>query len=162
MAHDVFLSYSSKDRSAADRVCAQLERARLRTWMAPRDIVPGMNWGGSIIKAISDCKAFVLLFSAHSNASPQVIREVERAVGKGKPVLLFRLEEVPPSPDLEYFISAPHWLDATTPPLDGHIGILAEQVRTLVSQWTSPGGASNDAEKSKDAAALVGTSSSMS
>src|SRR3954464_856800 len=121
MAHDVFISYSTKDKTAADVLCAGLEAAGVRAWIAPRDIVPGMNWGGSIVKAIADCRAFVLVFSGHANSSTQVTREVERAGGKDKPVVLFRLEDVPPAPDLEYFISCPHWLDATTSPLDQHV-----------------------------------------
>lgn len=140
MAHDVFISYSSKDKIAAEAVCAGLEAAGIRAWMAPRDIVPGMNWGGSIVKAIADCRAFVLIFSGHANGSTQVTREVERAVGKGKPVVLFRLEIVLPSADLEYFISAPHWHDATTPPLDGHVRSLGEQLRLLLAQSPATGG----------------------
>src|SRR4051794_21486027 len=139
MPHDVFISYSSKDRPAADAACAGLEAAGVRVWMAPRNIVPGTNWGGSIIKAIADCKAFVLIFSSHTNVSTQVTREVERAVGKGKPVVLFRLEDVAPAPDLEYFISAPHWLDATTPPLEQHVQALGEQLRVLIAGWEGAG-----------------------
>jgi hypothetical protein len=107
--------------------------------MAPRNIVPGMNWGGSIVKAIGDCRAFVLIFSGHTNSSPQVIREVERAVGKGKPVVMFRLEDIAPAPDLEYFISAPHWLDATTPPLEQHVRVLGEQICLLLGQSKDTG-----------------------
>ncbi len=41
MAHEVFLSYSSKDRAAADAVCRALETAGLKVWIAPRDVLPG-------------------------------------------------------------------------------------------------------------------------
>ena len=34
MAHDVFLSYSNKDKAAADAVCHALEQNRIRVWMA--------------------------------------------------------------------------------------------------------------------------------
>lgn len=36
MAHDVFISYSSKDKTAADATCAVLEGCGVRCWMAPR------------------------------------------------------------------------------------------------------------------------------
>ena len=39
--HDVFLSYSSQDKTWADAACAVLERQRIRCWIAPRDITPG-------------------------------------------------------------------------------------------------------------------------
>ncbi len=34
MAHDVFLSYSSKDKAVADAVCHALESDGVRVWMA--------------------------------------------------------------------------------------------------------------------------------
>jgi TIR domain len=39
--HDVFLSYSSKDKTWADSACAVLEQHRIRCWIAPRDMTPG-------------------------------------------------------------------------------------------------------------------------
>ena len=41
MAHDVFVSYSHKDKATADAVVARLEQDGSRCWVAPRDIVPG-------------------------------------------------------------------------------------------------------------------------
>jgi ketosteroid isomerase-like protein len=132
MAHDVFVSYSSKDKPTADAVCAVLESQGIRCWVAPRDILPGHDWGGSIIEAINGACAMVLIFSANANASPQIKREVERAVNKGIPIIPLRIEDVAPTATLEYFISTPHWLDAFTPPLDRHLQYLAEVVRKIV------------------------------
>ena len=41
MAHDVFISYSSKDKPVADAACATFEAAGMRCWIAPRDVPPG-------------------------------------------------------------------------------------------------------------------------
>src|SRR5205814_2402697 len=46
---DVFISYSSKDKLAADATCAAMETRHLRCWIAPRDIVAGADWASSII-----------------------------------------------------------------------------------------------------------------
>jgi hypothetical protein len=54
----------------------------------------------------------LLVFSASSNDSPQVRREVERAVHKQLPIVAFRIDDVLPAKSLEYFLSAQHWLDA--------------------------------------------------
>lgn len=43
--HDVFISYSMKDKVVGDAVCATLEAKRIRCWIAPRDILPGQEWG---------------------------------------------------------------------------------------------------------------------
>jgi uncharacterized membrane protein (UPF0136 family) len=132
MAHDVFVSYSSKDKPTADAVCAVLESHDIRCWVAPRDILPGHDWGGSIIEAINGARAMVLVFSANANASSQIKREVERAVNKGIPVIPLRIEDVAPTATLEYFLCTPHWLDAFTPPLDRHLQYLAEVTRKIV------------------------------
>jgi hypothetical protein len=71
----------------------------------------------------------VLVFSASSNASPQVRREVERAVHKQVQILPFRIEDVLPSQSLEYFLSAAHWLDAFPPPPTTHYTRLCEYLR---------------------------------
>lgn len=129
---DVFISYSTADRLAADAICAALEAERWRCWIAPRNVLPGSDWGASIIAGIEQSRLMVLVYSSHANQSQQVIREVERAVNKGLPLLPFRLEAVPPSKNMEYFLSTSHWMDAMTRPLEEHLGELAESVKSLL------------------------------
>jgi TIR domain len=132
MALDTFISYSSKDKTAADAACAVLERAGIRCWIAPRDIRPGQEYGQSIIEAIDQCRVMVLIFSANANDSRQTHREIERAVSKGVPIIPLRIEEVVPTKSMEYFLGAIHWLDALTPPLEKHLQQLAEAVKALL------------------------------
>src|SRR5829696_5903144 len=144
MAHDVFISYSSKDKVVADAACAMLEARGVRCWMAPRDIVPGTEWGAAIVGAIASARVMVLIYTSSSNASPQVRREAERAVARGLHVIPFRVEDVPMSPALEYFISTPHWLDALSPPLERHLDQLSKIIRAVL-----------DAQQRTDAAAAA-------
>jgi formylglycine-generating enzyme required for sulfatase activity len=132
--HEVFISYSNKDQTAANAVCATLEAQGIRCWIAPRDIPPGAAWGGSIIKAIEDARIMVLIYSGSANLSPQVIREVERAVSKGLVLVPLRIEDARMSKEMEYFLSRSHWLDALTPPLENHMAKLAETCRLLLLQ----------------------------
>jgi len=138
MAHDVFISYSSKDKPTADATCAVLEQHGIRCWMAPRDITPGADWGESIVEALHSSRALVLVFSQHANLSPQIKREVERAVNKGLPVIPLRIENVMPAKSLEYFLSTPHWLDAFTPPLEQHLNYLADVIRHILDGQPAP------------------------
>ncbi|MDO9368179.1 MAG: toll/interleukin-1 receptor domain-containing protein [Sphingopyxis sp.] len=133
MAAEVFISYSSKDRTVANMVCALLEARGHRCWIAPRDIIPGTAWGEAIVDGIKSARVFVLIFSSHANASPQILREVERAVHHGMPILPFRIEEVMPERSLEYFMSVPHWLDALAPPVEDHIVRLGDVIDQLAS-----------------------------
>jgi formylglycine-generating enzyme required for sulfatase activity len=131
---DVFISYSTLDKEAADRVVAALESQRLRCWMAPRNILPGAEWGGAIIDAIGNSRTMVLVYTAHSNESKQVLREVERAVNKGLPVVPLRIEDVPLSNNMEYFISASHWLDAIGGPTQEHLEKLTKTILSLIDR----------------------------
>jgi hypothetical protein len=133
MAHDVFISYSSKDKNAADAVCATLEARKIRCWIAPRDVPPGKSWPAAIVEAIHASQVFVLVFSNGSNNSTQVIREVGEAVGNSIPILPLRIEDVEPSQEMSYFIKITHWLDAMTLPLEQHLGKLADSVMALLS-----------------------------
>ena len=102
MAHDVFLSYSTLDRTTAEAVRAGLEAQGIRCWIAQRDVLPGAEYGQQIIEAINSCKTLVLVFSSHANDSPHVRREVERALSHGKIVIPFRIEDVLPTNAMEY------------------------------------------------------------
>ena len=134
MAHDVFVSYSVKDKTTADAICASLEANGIRVWIAPRDVMPGSDWGESIIEAIEQSGVMILVFSANSNASPQIKREIERAVNKGVTVVPFRIDDILPSKTLEYFISTQHWLDAFTPPLEKHLDSLVSILRSIFTK----------------------------
>lgn len=137
MAHEVFISYSSKDKPTADALCARLEAHGIRCWIAPRDVLPSQAYGEEILNAIHSSRLMVLIFSGESNRSQQVMREVERAVSKGVPILPFRIENVPLSPSMEYFISAPHWLDAMTGPLAEHLERLAATAKVILAKGES-------------------------
>ncbi len=144
MAHDAFISYSSHDKVVADAACALLESRGIRCWIAPRDVTPGMDWGSEIIDAINGARVMVLVYSASANESGQIRREVERGVHKGIPIVPFRIEDVPMSKSLEYFISAQHWLDALTPPLEQHLDYLARTVTLLLSRPGPPSETTDD------------------
>jgi TIR domain len=132
MAHQVFISYSKNDKQTADEICSALESNGIQCWIAPRDILPGMDWGSSIIDAISTSSVMIIVLSENSNTSPQVRREVERAVNKDITIIPFRIDNVILSKSLEYHLSSTHWLDASTPPMERHLQTLAEKVAQIL------------------------------
>jgi hypothetical protein len=132
--HDIFISYSSKDKPFADAICAGLEKNSIRCWIAPRDVPPGEDYPKAIINAINGSKIMVLIFSSHANASPHVTRELSKALSNGVMIIPFRIENAPMSESMEYLIGLPHWLDAITPPMDQHIDSLVRRVRTFLEE----------------------------
>jgi hypothetical protein len=133
---DIFVSYSQPDRECAFQLVAQLEADGLGVWIAPRDISPAGDWAAEIIEAISAARMMVLVFSSHCNDSPQVRREVERAVHREVPVLPFRIEDVLPARSLEYFLSTQHWLDAFPPPRGPYYARLSTHITSLLNATT--------------------------
>jgi len=134
MAHKVFICHSSKDKPVADAACAALEAQRISCWIAPRDILAGIEYGDAIIEALSECQIVLLIFSQAANGSPQVRREIERAVSKEKIIVPFRIENVLPSNAMEFALSNTHWLDALTPPLERALSKLCETISRLLQR----------------------------
>jgi len=133
MAHDVFVSYSAKDKLVADAIVARLEQDSIRCWIASRDIAPGTSWGDAIVNAIAGSRIMVLVLSANSNRSRQVVREVQRAVADEVIILPFRIENIDPTGAMAYFLGTEHWLDALTPPIERHLERLRTTIAALVS-----------------------------
>jgi TIR domain len=135
---DVFVSYSQSDRDAALELVSSVESHGIECWVAPRDITPAADWAEEIINAITGARVMVLVFSVSANASPQVRREVERAVYKGVTVLPVRIEDVLPSKSLEYFLSTQHWLDAFPAPRAPHYARLCAYLGSILAAESPP------------------------
>ncbi len=134
---DVFISHSSRDKKYADAVCNHLENAKIRCWVAPRDIVPGIQYADAIISAIDDCEIFLIIWTDNANRSTHVSKEVERAVSKGKIIIPIRMDACNPTKTMEYYLSSEHWLDAMTPPFEKHLSRLVQAVSQLLDARVS-------------------------
>ncbi|MFZ4763742.1 MAG: toll/interleukin-1 receptor domain-containing protein, partial [Roseimicrobium sp.] len=137
MPHDVFISYSSHDKAVADAACAALEAQKIRCWIAPRDVPPATDFANEIVKAIDDCRAMVLVFSAKANKSADIGSEVYLAFSREIPIISLRIENVAPEGAMKYRLGKTHWLDALTPPIEKRIGELVESVARLLARQVS-------------------------
>src|ERR1700733_15348139 len=128
-ANAVFVSYASQDSAIAEALCAALERAGISCWIAPRDVRPGDFYADAIVQAINACSMLVLILSSNAIASPHVLREVERAGSKQRPIITFRIGTAALPPGLEYFLSASQWLEAGAAEPERAFPQLVEAVR---------------------------------
>jgi adenylate cyclase len=149
MAHDVFLSYATADKAAADALVSGLESNGIRCWIAPRDIPAGSEYGQQIVDAVKGCRIFLLIFSAAANASPHVRREVERAVSTDRVILPFRVENVVPTGAMEYCLGGTHWFDALSSPVEPHIDRLISVLRPMLGPAAVPADVGASAEPSE-------------
>ena len=109
---DVFISYSSENKDAANAICHVLEENGVRCWIAPRDILQGFDYGDVIEKAIRSCKLFVLVYSKTAAVSPWVKGEVNIAFTEGKTILPYRIDETLLEGGLRVMLNQYHWIDS--------------------------------------------------
>jgi hypothetical protein len=129
MAHDVFICHSTLDRTVADAVCDALEAKGIKCWIAPRDITKRSRWVEAVIDAIDDSRLVVLVLSAASNDSEDVLAEMRRATKRRISKLPFRIEDVRLSKSMDYYIGSLQWIDALPSPTQEHFEKLALEVQ---------------------------------
>lgn len=132
--HRVFISHSNQDAEAAGRILAALEADGVPCWIAPRDIMAGEQWAGSIVRAIEESQAVLVVFCEASNGSPQVAREMELAVSNHKRLIPVRVADVRPTHDMQYFLGVSHWVDAFRGGLEANLAEVVRQVRGAIDE----------------------------
>lgn len=128
MVHDVFVSYSSIDKTITDTIVVSMEQNQIRCWYAPRDIKPSEDWGKAISNAIEQSKVFLIIFSGNSNRSQRVLDELNLAISQEIPILPFRIENLELDGAMRLHLSSRHWLDAYDPSWESHIKKLINTV----------------------------------
>lgn len=106
----LFISHSSANYDVAAEMCEYIEKHGTTCFIAPRDIRSGKEYAEEIINGIHQADAMVLIMSEQSNKSPHVLREVERAVSRGIPILVYKLEDVKLTKSMEYFLMTHQWI----------------------------------------------------
>ena len=112
MPHDIFISYSSQNKEAADAICHVLEEKGIRCWIAPRNIPGGSQYGDVIDNAIKSCRIVIVVFSEPAAASPWVTGELNVAFEEQKTIIPFRIDQTPLSGQTRVMLNQKHWIDA--------------------------------------------------
>jgi len=97
MSGHVFISHGSEDRDEANKLSAFLEARGVKTWIAPRDVRPGMDYSEQLQLAIESCLAFIVLVTETANKSPYVRAETEMAFSTHKPIFPVRRSDIKPA-----------------------------------------------------------------
>ena len=111
MAKQVFISHSSKDSKIAASICTALEARGHRCWMSSRDVRPGENFQGAIVRAIREARVMVMVFSSNANNSEEIKKEMALASQSRLMVIPVRAEDVLPSEDFTYELATRQWID---------------------------------------------------
>jgi sulfatase modifying factor 1 len=111
MNEPIFISFATDDRKVAETILTALEQRGLSCWIATRNISPGENFQEAITRAIRSAKVMILVFSAHSNNSLDVKKEIALAGRYNVVVVPVRVEDVVPSDALTYELAVRQWID---------------------------------------------------
>jgi hypothetical protein len=112
LTRPVFISYASANRKEALSVCKAIERRGATCWISCRDVEAGENYQESIVRALRNSRAMVLVFSDAANNSDEIKKELSLASRYHVPVMALRIEDVEPSDAFAYELSTRQWLDA--------------------------------------------------
>lgn len=162
MVHDIFISYSTKDKQTADAICHVLEQNNLKCWIAPRNIVSGKNYAKEIMDGLKEAKVVVLVFSKNSQESPFVNNEIDAAFSNNKSIISFRIDETMPENRMEFYLKNKHWLEAYPEPekvfgtlVNDASRLCREAPEVIVSQKTSPSDSNILPSRKKDLFSLI-------
>ena len=84
MAVNLFCSYSRKDGDYAKKIVEFVASHGYAVWMDQSGIDGASIWTETIVEAIDESAAVILLVSNHSVHSPHVLKEISLSVEKGK------------------------------------------------------------------------------
>ncbi len=126
---DIFISYSRKDSAQALGLADRLRASGMDVWIDQHGIEAATAWSKEIVDAIDTANVFILLLSASSIGSVNVVRELAIASESDKPILPIELESVVLPSEFKYQLSGvqrAHYSDFA--------GILRAVTRLITSQ----------------------------
>jgi hypothetical protein len=80
----------------------------------------------------------VLVFSAHSNSSMDVSRELVLASNGNLIIIPFKIDAIEPEPGKQYYLARTHWFEAMNPPSQEQINTLVSYVKSFLSDQEAP------------------------
>ena len=137
MNHDVFISYSSRNPEVAQAICHILEEARIKCWIAPRNIPAGSEYGDLIDDAIIACKVFLFIYSSDSVNSVWCKGELNVAFSENKIIIPYRIDTTPLKGAMRVMLNARHWLDAY-PDYETQFSSLVEAINRVLGKPSTP------------------------
>lgn len=133
MAHDVFISYSRKDKAVVDLICEELRKNSISYWIDKEIIGMGETFSDKIVAAIKESRITVFVSSSESNMSHYTVKEITIAFKNNKHIIPFRIEDVPFASSLEFYLCDLNWVNAF-PHYYLHIENLIQDIARLLSK----------------------------
>jgi hypothetical protein len=107
----IFVSYSRIDGDVVDQIVARLEQDGFKIWIDREEIKAGELWHETVVQAIDNAYAFILMLSPNSTASDNVRREVDLAEDANKELVPVLLAPVNLPANLRYQLAGIEWIE---------------------------------------------------
>mgnify|MGYP003302377448 CR=1 FL=1 len=113
MNHDVFISYSRKDKQQAEALCRVLAEAGVNYWI-DLSIGGSVNFLTEITRQIKACKTLIFIASANSVASKFTQKEILYAIKHKKPIIPYKIGEFQfeDNDELDFVFTNVQWVES--------------------------------------------------
>ena len=112
-SHEVFVSYSRKDSDSAAfrKVRETLDMLQVPYWIDVDGHYSGQNYKDVIVKAIRQANLVLFVSSSASNASENVMKEIDIASNEKKKILPVRIDQSPYCDSIAYDLTSTDYID---------------------------------------------------
>lgn len=93
----IFISHAHEDKIIAGGLKTSLESLGYQAFVAHDDILPLTEWRKEIVKALDECKAFIVIISLNSNKSQWVHQEIGYACARNVLIIPIKTDSENPT-----------------------------------------------------------------
>ncbi len=130
----LYISYSKENKKTAKRLVSKLESDGYSCWINPRDLPSGVRTNDAIKQAIDESELFILIYSKYEDSSEIIIKEYETAEESEKPIIPFKVGEIPKTISNQYLFNTLDWVDAHEDGFDQAYEILLEVIEEFTDE----------------------------
>ena len=134
--YDVFVSYSSKDQTIADKLVDAFKKVGIKTWIATENINAG-SYAKQIVEGIRNSSIFAVITSENSIKSQHVLNEIDQAfkrLNDGITIMPFIADDAEMSDEYSYYLSRQESFLGNRPPIEQKIDEFVEVVQEKIKQ----------------------------
>ena len=131
MGKDIFISYSRKDTSVADRICKALDRAGISYFIDRQGIAGGMEFPEVLAQAIVNCEIFLFLASHNAYDSDYTRNEITFAFNRKRKMLPYIIDGSSLPLAIEFTFSRINWRTIEEHPIET---VLVNDLLTLLGR----------------------------
>jgi formylglycine-generating enzyme required for sulfatase activity len=122
----VFISYARDDNDFVLKLTSDLAQRGVSVWLDTGSIRAGEAWRGSIVEAIENCTAFLIVLSPKSVASSNVVKELAIAGSSAKPIIPLVHRDHELKPEMKYTLAGLQRLDFARGRYEDNLAYLVE------------------------------------